>query len=322
MAAVLAPSMALSPSVLAVVLSYKSRDDTLECLASLRTQQYPKLDILVINNDSADGSAEAIRAAYPEFELVALPSNSGWAGGNNVGIRLALERGYDYVCLLNNDTVMGDNTYQSLADAAACLGPCLLHPTIYAYDDGARAQLDPSATAVRQPGTPCGVVEMNYAYGACLMIHNSIFRRVGLLDERFFLQLEETDFFARAQKAGFRSFCCLDARIRHKISRSFGAERTPLKTYYITRNSLLLAEKHNRTWRGFFLASRQIYWSLSGRIGEIGIHVPFPTFLRWLVSRDPFAAAARLGIKDYVLRRFGRIGQGSESALGRCSYRH
>src|SRR5262249_42526630 len=128
------------------------------------------------------------------------------------------------------------------------------------------AQVDPSLDAADGLNE---LYELNFAYGACLLIPTTIFRRIGLFDERFFLQLEETDFFLRARRVGFRSFCLPRARILHKVSRSFGGEQTPIKTYYIVRNTFLLMEKHHCT-PGILSNIKYLYWSLE-RIAMVRI---------------------------------------------------
>jgi len=296
-------------SVLIVVLSYNSKEDSLECLRSISRQRYADLGLLIIDNASTDGAPEAIRAADSGAALISLSENRGWAGGNNLGVKIAIENKYEYVLLLNNDTILNDDTVSHLMQRAVLLEPCLLHPAIYYHDQAEDAQLDPSIGREDIDGSsnPSDLFELDFAYGACLLIHTEIFRKIGLFDERFFLQLEETDFFLRAKKAGFRSFCFTGTRIYHKESRSFGGRRTPQKTYYITRNMLLILEKHHRTPASIIAGLKKFYWSLSYLASESHTSLRLTEFLLWFLSQDAFAAAARLGVRDYVLRRFGKI---------------
>ena len=131
-------------SVFVIVLHYRGRDDTRQCLASLGRQTHAPMHTLVIDNGGVDKLGADFGAEFPWAELLELPQNLGWSGGNNAGIRLALERGLDLVCLLNNDTVLPEDAIARLAETAAALGPCVLHPAIDYYDDGEGAQLDPS----------------------------------------------------------------------------------------------------------------------------------------------------------------------------------
>ena len=88
----------------AVVLSWNGREDTLACLRSLEAAEYEPLELIVVDNGSSDGSAEAVAAEFPRAELLRLERNRGFAGGMNAGAEHALARGADYVLLLNNDT--------------------------------------------------------------------------------------------------------------------------------------------------------------------------------------------------------------------------
>lgn len=301
----------MSASVVVVVLSYNGTADTLACLDSLQQEPERTFDILVVDNASTDGAPAAIRARYPEIKMVELPENRGWAGGNNVGIRQALDGGAELVCLLNNDTIVPAGSIAALADAARRHTPCLMHPAIDYSDPAEGAQLDPSKSippsGVRQLGIERDVFELDFAYGACLMIPTKVFRQIGIFDERFFLQMEEMDFWLRARRVGILSLCTTSARIVHAESRSFGARDTPLKTYYIVRNTLLLTEKHNRTPGGILRALRKLYWNVS-RVAKLRDgRMSTSSVLSWFASSNPFMVAARKGFTDYLLRRFGHI---------------
>ena len=296
-------------SLLVVILNFNGIEDTIACLASLNAQTCQDFAVQVIDNGSRADDLSRIGARFPKTEIIALPENLGWAGGNNVGLRLACGRGFAYVCLLNNDTVLDPTAIAELLAAATRFGrPCLLHPTIAYFDDPTRWQLNPQPNAVagaRQ--TLPDLVEMDFAYGACLMLPARVLERVGLLDERFFLQLEETDYFQRAKALGIPSVCAGRARILHKESMSFGGRITDNKTYYQVRNSLLLAEKHTPTPIGFLHTVRKLLWTLHRQAQESGAGITgWLSFAGWIFSAHPLACAARQGASDYVRRRFGR----------------
>jgi len=307
------PQPAGPNDMLCVVLSFNGYADTVACLDSLRAVPVPGFDLLVIDNASRDDVAARLAAAYPDVELIVSPENLGWAGGNNLGIRLGMERGYRWICLLNNDTVFPEGQVQAWLDAARAAPPGLLHPAIFYWDEPEIAQLHPDLDADRRAGyCPAdglpGLARMNFAYGACLAVHRDVFARIGVLDERFFLQLEETDFHLRAERAGFPALCNPAVRIFHKESRAFGGTRAAIKTYYSTRNTLLLIEKNVTGLSAKLGAFKRLYWSLVNLAAstERVRHVGKLAFLRWLFSRAPSARAVRSGVADYATRRFGK----------------
>jgi GT2 family glycosyltransferase len=301
-----------APQVLIVILNFNGIDDTLECLDSLRKQTCQDFTVQVIDNGSKADDLGRITTRFSEAEVIALPDNLGWAGGNNIGISHALDRGFGYVCLLNNDTVLDPTAIEELLAAAAVLQrPCLLHPAIaYSYNPTEwqlNPQLLPRPTATAEDlALTRDIVEMNLAYGACLLLPACVLKSVGMMDERFFLQLEETDYFWRAKALNISSFCARRTRILHKESVSFGGRVTSGKTYYQVCNSFLLAEKHARGFRGFVRTARALTWTLRNQARDKGVKVKgWFGFLRWLLSADPIACAARQGTRDFVRRRFG-----------------
>jgi GT2 family glycosyltransferase len=302
-----------SNKVLCVILSFNGCDDTIDCLNSLCIDLPEGFELLVVDNASNGDVVACLRETFPSVEILALPENLGWAGGNNMGVRLGLERGYDWICFLNNDTVFPAGEAHRLIASLRTLPPCLLHPSLYYWDEPGTAQLNPALKTGHDPADTSqfwnGMIRMDYAYGACLSVHADIFEHIGLLDERFFLQLEETDFYLRAAQVGFLSVCDPSIKVFHRESRAFGGTRTPAKTYYITRNSLLLIEKKRGSLFSKFFALKGVYWSLSTVSVETNesAGTGLAHFLRWIISDKVFARAARYGILNYVCRRFGKM---------------
>jgi GT2 family glycosyltransferase len=293
---------------LVVILNYNGIADTLACLASLRAQTVAHA-VLVIDNASRADDLTPIATGFPEVEVMRLDKNLGWAGGNNVGLRLGVARGFAQICLLNNDTVLAPDALAELLAAADAVGaPALLHPTIHDFADSSHPQLDPGPVPAnpepeaRALAARHEVIEINWAYGACLLVPAALARRE-LLDERFFLQLEEQDYFHRAAALGMRSYCARRSRVLHKESISFGGRVTPAKTYYQVRNTLLLAEKHRAAWVG----PRRLLWALRHQASAAQPRAASGFgFVRFMLSADPLARAARQGARDYFLRRFGQ----------------
>lgn len=305
--------------MLCIILSFNGVADTVHCINSITEHGPQQFDLLVIDNGSEVGVVEQLREKFQTVEILALTENLGWAGGNNVGIKLGLERGYDWICLLNNDLVFPEGAVQRWYAAIQGLPPCLLHPTIYYWDEPSVPQLDPGKDGHAVSLAPAffGKQALDYAYGACLAVHRSIFEKVGLFDERFFLQLEETDFYLRSVQSSFRAVCATDVKVFHKESRAFGGTMAPIKTYYATRNRMLLIQKTRNGIAEKFEDWKALYWTVSNVADAAEPAHPLSriAFLVWLFSKSPSAIAVRFGLRDYFASRFGRIAPARHAAI-------
>jgi GT2 family glycosyltransferase len=313
--------VACKKDVLCIVLSYNGREDTSACLRSILTQKPEGLDVIVIDNASATGVVESLTTLHPDIEIVSLTENLGWAGGNNVGIKIGLERGYKWLCLLNNDIEFPDGQLDLWFASINRSSPCLLHPSIYYWSEPELAQVHPNFDGRPDCYTQHDLWQekavMNFAYGACLAIHSEILTKTDLFDERFFLQLEETDFYHRAIQLKYHAVCDPSIKIFHKESRAFGGKRAPIKTYYSVRNTFLLIEKKGKSLSSKLNDLKSLYWSLCNLATdtEEAGHIEKREFFKWIFSSSPSAKAVRLGTRDYILRRFGKISDASYAKL-------
>ena len=319
-----------SLSIWIVVLNWNGRQDTLSCLRSLRKLHYTQRRIAVVDNGSTDGSVEALRTEASDrgIDLLECDRNLGFAGGNNVGIRYALDHGADFILVLNNDTTVDPMLLDELLGAAGrypeagCFGPWIF----YMHDPErlwcTRSEWASAESAFTAPGKGRLAAELSqaptsteYVCGAALFFRAEVARKIGLFDERFFLVYEDSDWSFRARRAGFECMAVPSARVWHKVGTSFGSEASPLRTYFSTRNKFLWAEKNAtrpelfRILRG---AARRFFpgVSIDWRTG-----IPVHKALLWATTgfvrecsrklRDPQEAAHRQGVLDYVFRRFG-----------------
>ncbi len=239
-----------------IVLNWNGKDDTLECLASLSKVDYPRCRIIVVDNASSDDSVPAIKSAFPDVKVLRNRRNLGYAGGNNVGIRYALSQGYDYITLLNNDTIVSQDLFSALLRASVNIGvPAILSPLIYYHAQPRKiwyAGGQWTGYGFRHArfneydceGSHDYVKSIDYACGCCLFTSKSTLLRVGLFDEKFFLMCEETDWCFRARRKGIKSYIVSNAKIWHKVSVSFGGNMSPLMRYFLSRNILLWGRNH------------------------------------------------------------------------------
>ncbi|MFQ6099700.1 MAG: glycosyltransferase family 2 protein [Anaerolineae bacterium] len=243
------------PSVVLLILTWNGKQDTLECLDSLDKLEYPGFWVLVVDNASTDGTVAAVRERFPEVKLLVNERNLGYAGGNNVGIRAALETDVDYVFILNNDIVFEDADCLLRLVEAAEVHPTggLFGPKTYRYGEdnlldfigGTYSMYTGLAPSVGVDEYDRGQYETMRVYpfvnGHAVLVKRAVFETVGLFDETYFGYYEETDFCHRARMAGFDSIYVPQARIWHKVSRAPMGE---LREYLMYRNQILFVRKH------------------------------------------------------------------------------
>ena len=240
-----------------VVLSWNGRDDTLTCLRSLETAQVPH--VVCVDNGSIDGSADAVRREFPGVVLIENGANLGFAEGNNVGLRHALEQGAQWVVLLNNDAVLADDAiggFERVARerprAGALSGKVLFDdPPDRIWFAGQRfnARLGYSGRP-RGHGRPDGprygeVTPVNRAVGALMAVSREAIADAGLLDAELFAYVEDVDWSLRIREAGYEVLFVPGARAWHRVSASGGGDRVsthPL--YYGARNTIVVCERH------------------------------------------------------------------------------
>lgn len=244
------------PYVVAVVLNWNGWQDTLSCLQSLDHLDYPNVDVIVVDNASSDGSVEHIRVARPDRLVLESGANLGYAGGNNIGIRYALEHGANYVWIMNNDTLAAPGALSALVNLGKAdrdLGILASrqvtseipwHESV-PYDcaarrEGRRLVMVSCAQPGHQPDCPRHDVDL--VTGASLFLRSAMLREIGLLDERYFHYCEEEDLTTRATAAGWRVALACQSLIWHERGSSLPMT-SPQGRYYLTRNELLLRRK-------------------------------------------------------------------------------
>lgn len=205
---------------------------------------------VVVDNGSADGSLERLKKSCAGCTVIDAGGNLGFSGGNNVGIRYALEHGAEYILLLNNDAVLERGAVEALLAAA---GPKMIAaPKIVFASDPSRAWYGGGHVSRMRGGfyhdadamSAASARDVDFASGCCMLLPAAFFRECGLMDERFFLYCEDAELCLRAARAGYRIRYEPRAVVRHKVSASTGGERSPMAAYYGTRNRLMLLSQY------------------------------------------------------------------------------
>jgi len=322
------------PSVLIIILNWNGGADTCDCLRSLANINYKNHRTLVIDNASTDNSIELIKRDFPDTEIIRNDQNFGYAGGNNVGITIGLNNSFDYILLLNNDTVVDANFLEPLVKAMeAAPNISASQPKIFYHGEPnilwcTGASFDRDAldfTLDNNKTIDCGdsferITEIEICVGAAILLRSSVIREVGVLDRDFYLMHEESDWCFRARKKGYSCIVVPKSKIWHKVSASLG-EASPLMTYFSTRNLLCWVKRHvgyiswaclfYRTIRAAFLLPSAKY-IIFGSSKEGSRHIKnmywrLSTSIRKMLasSSDPMSIARRQAIYDYCRNRFG-----------------
>ena len=255
------------PDVEIVVLNWNGKRDTLACLASLEKLQYPDVHVIVVDNGFADDSVDAIRSLYPpesgRLTVIENGKNLGYTGGNNVGIRQALNNGAEFIWLLNNDTLVEPDSLGLLLRAALAnpsagiLGPRVLcYPDthlLYSKGESFNLWFNRRTVNVGEEDRRDEVKprKVDYVVGCSMLVSKKIIEQVGLLDETYFAYFEEIDWCFRGRKAGFEVLYVPEAVIYHKGGASTGGTISPLASYYRTRNWIYFMRKHAAFYHWF-----------------------------------------------------------------------
>jgi hypothetical protein len=243
------------PGVVSVVLvNYRGASDTITCLRAFADLDWPvdRLELIVVDNDSGDGSAARIRAAVPGATVVEAGSNTGFAGGCNIGVAHATG---EYVGFINNDARPGPAWVSAAVgafeadDAIASVASKVLDwdGTLIDYVDGSLTWFGMGYKAeVERPDTGAYEVakDVLFGTGAAMFVRAEVFREVGGFDERFFMFYEDVDLGWRLNLLGYRVRYVPGsvAFHRHHVTMNkFGSFR---ETYLLERNALLAMYKN------------------------------------------------------------------------------
>ncbi len=256
--------------VFVIIVNWNGKKDTEVCLSSLEKieKRHVDLRVVVVDNGSSDDSVKAIKKKYPKVTVLPTGRNLGFTGGNNVGITHALKDQADFVWLLNNDTFVDPHVLNVLKafddpNTGICGSKIYFapghefHADRYKKDElgrvfwyaGGLIDWDNMYASHRgvdevDHGQYDGQEQTPFVTGCSMMIRASVFDRVGMLDDRYYLYLEDLDFCLRAKKAGFSLRYVPSSVLWHVNAGSSGRPGNPLHEYYFTRNRLLLGFRY------------------------------------------------------------------------------
>lgn len=293
-----------------VLVNFNTTKDTIECLESLKAARIPKdmtIKVVVIDNGSSDSEVNLLEKKLNKDIIFIRSTNTGFAGGNNLGIKTALNHNPTHILLLNNDTEVPKDFFAAIKSSAINQsGVGLLSPKIYfakGYEfhkdryqkndqgkviwsaggnvDWANVYGQNANVDEVDNGQFTKVEEISFATGACLLIKKEVVDKIGLIDERYFMYLEDLEYSIRAKKAGFKIVFDPSVYLWHKVAQSSGVGSS-LNDYFITRNRLLFGLSYANSRAKFALLREAMKFLLVGR------------------------QAQKVGVKDFFLGKFGK----------------
>lgn len=249
------------PSVAALVLNYNGKDLTLETVESLLGMTYPACEVVVVDNASTDGSYEAVREAFADVTQIRVEVNQGPVSGMNAGLRFALEQGFDYALLLNNDIEVDPEMVTEMvavAERDSKIG--VVGPKAYYFWDreriwsaGGILRFKESVTRERGDGELDRGQwdrdeEVDYICGCAMLVKRAAIEATGLWDPTYTLGVEDADWCARMKREGFGCWYAHRARLWHKVGQSIGVYQ-PGRTFHTGRNMAIFVRKYAGPWQ-------------------------------------------------------------------------
>lgn len=254
-------------SLAIIILNWNNAPDTINCVRAIKA--WGKLDpmVWVVDNGSKDNSVEQLRQHCPNIQLILSERNLGFAAGNNLAARRALDAGASLIFLLNNDAIISEADVVQLihtletAPQTGIVGPLLRDPPPVDHLQAAGGRNVAWHINTHRLNLPKGSnpFPVDYVPGTAILISSDVFRQVGLLDERYFISGEIADLCLRARRHRFACLIDPSTTAYHDTGRS-SELREAFYAYYFLRNRFLYVRK----FYSLKTASLLLYWSAFG----------------------------------------------------------
>ena len=251
------------PKVAVIILTYNGLKYLPNLLGSLFDflPQTLEEEVIVVDNHSSDGTVPWLRENYASVAILEQSANLGFAAGNNVGLRYALERNFDYLLLLNQDTIVTSGYLEQLVGeleknprAAAVQPKLMLYPLTdlvnslgnvihylgFGYTYGNKTRIHDPRPSRRGGQSRKPTNEINYCSGAACLLRASALKKAGLFDDQLFIYHEDLDLGWRFSLLGYRNLICPEAVVYHQYEFS----RSIRKYYYMERNRFIVLLKN------------------------------------------------------------------------------
>jgi len=280
------------PLVSIITVNYDQPEVTCALIDSLQHISYPAIEIIVVDNGSPTKDPSIITEKYPNITFIKSELNLGFAGGNNLGIRVAKGK---YLLLINNDTEVEPGFLEPLVKKLeedpeigvvspkiryfyhpemiqfagfTTINPFTIRHFSIGFNEIDKGQYDSDSIT-------------NYAFGAAMMLPVHVVREVGLMADIFFLYYEELDWIQRVKDAGYKVWYIHNSVVYHKDSISTGS-MSPLKIYYLSRNRILYLRRNIRGLTAIISILYQVFIAIPKNAGMFLLQRQFTLFNAYL----------------------------------------
>ncbi|WP_332237869.1 glycosyltransferase family 2 protein [Sporolactobacillus sp. KGMB 08714] len=254
-----------SPSVAIIIVNWNAYKDTLECLKSLGKLTYNNFYVFIVDNGSTDCSFEILKGFIESennfslmIELIRSEKNLGFAGGNNLAIKKAYNQKFEYIWLLNNDTIVDTKSLSLLVDyidrnkQVGIVGSKIYYygSNVIWFAGGEFNQTSGKTIHLGMKEVDKGefnsVEEVDYITGCSMLFRSDLINDIGYMREDYFLYYEETDYNIKAKRHGWKIVYVPDSIVYHKVSGSSGGENdpSPFVAYYKIRNGYWICKRN------------------------------------------------------------------------------
>lgn len=286
-----------------ILVNYNGISDTIECIKSIKNIKNENYKIIVVDNNSKNSEAERIEKSFPEIEIIKSNDNLGFSAGNNLGIMYAIKNEYEYILLLNNDTIIDPDMINNLLMYSN--NKTITVPKMYYYYDNRRIWYG-GGNINKYTGRAMhnnmnkldenlveDVEECSFATGCCMLIHTDIIKKIGGLNEEYFMYCEDTEYSLKALMNGIKIVYVPKAKLWHKVSKSTGGAISAFSVYYMTRNRFMYMEEYKNYFSIF-----AYYFTLFTRYIRI---------IQYKMKNDDIYKVIKKAIKDYKNKIIGRV---------------
>ncbi len=280
-------------NVYIIIVNFNGYRDTINCINSLKRMSYSTYKIIVVDNDSTDISIEVL-SRIDDIILIKNKKNLGYAGGNNIGIRYALDKKCDYILILNNDTLVEKDFLEILISNAKNsanfgVGGCkILDSANEIWFAGGKILRKLGTMKIYTAPRISNTSEVSFLTGCCLLVNKEVFDKIGLFDERYFMYFEDVQFCLRTQQNGFKLYYYPNIKIKHLVKNS--TEYDSFTAYFTLRNrQIFIKEELNNAF-----IPRLLFYSVN-----------YLKILIFWIKGDKLYKHILKAIKDYKSGHFG-----------------